>query len=315
MADMLDTPDSGTEQATPDHDDTAAEWDFYDPDEDTVETPDEEATADGETDDEDAEQSEETEAEADEDTSEAEQSAEETFQLPNGEAVTRDELLKGYLRQSDYSRKTDEVAQDRHIVHQEARVVHQEAQRIHNITEDLIDFIASNVPDEPNALLRQTDPAAYNAQLARHNATMRQVHALIQHGSVAQQVVGAMTDSERQQMVASESAKLVQFVPETATPKGREAFFGAVGEAAQHYGFSEQEMNATIDSRIFRMAHDAAQWRRAQAKRGKAKAKVKAAPSAPRRPAGKVRGSGNRDAMQRLSKSGSIHDAVKVDFD
>ena len=46
-----------------------------------------------------------------------------------------------------------------------------------------------------------------------------------------------------------------------------------------------------------------------------AKAKVAAAPTAPRKPGAPVQVAKNADAMKRLARSGSIKDALKVDWD
>lgn len=306
MADMTDTlSQDGTDQATPEHDDTASRWDYFDPDEDTEETPSDEATDGGETDDhEEPGYDDET---GEEETSEDEQSAQETFELANGETVTRDELLSGYLRQSDYTRKTTEVAQHR-------RAVQAEAQRINGIFESAVDLFTAMVPDPPDDSLARTNPGEHYAKRVAYENGLRAVQHIRDMAGKTQQSSQALTDDQMREIARSENARLQQFVPETATKQGREKFFAAVSEAAQAYGFTSDEMNKTLDSRIFRMAHDAAQWRRHRQAREKARAKVqKAAPAAPAKPGGKAK-SGNREAMARLRKSGSIHDAVKVDW-
>lgn len=312
MAEMTDTPDPGTDQATPDQADTAPDWDYYDPDEDTVEDPGEEATDDGTTDDDDDPDEDVTETEEDEgeqeDTDEAEEPAAETFTLPNGEAVTRDELLKGYQRQADYTQKTTQVAERR-------KAVQAEAQHLSGLFEGAVDFFTSMVPDPPDDSLAATNPGQHYAQRVAYENGLRAVQHMRDMAGKTKQSTDALTQDQMREMAAAENAKLAQAIPETATPQGREKFFGAVGEAAQFYGFTEQEMNSTLDSRIFRMAHDAAQWRRSQSKREKAKTKVQNAPNVPARPAGKARPAKNREAMQRLNQSGSIRDAMRVDFD
>lgn len=312
MAAMTDTPDSGTDQATPDQADTAPEWDYYDPDEDTVEDPANEATDDGTTDEyedpeEDVDEADEGEGEQ-EDTDEAEEPAAETFKLANGETVTRDELLSGYLRQSDYTRKTTEVSTRR-------KAVEAEAQHLSGLFESAVDFFTAMVPDPPDDSLAATNPGQHYAQRVAYENGLRAVKHMRDMAGQTRRSTEAMTNDQRREMAAAENAKLAQAIPETATQQGREKFFGAVSEAAQFYGFTEQEMNSTLDSRIFRMAHDAAQWRRSQAKREKAKVKVQSAPNVPPRPAGKGKPAKNREAMQRLNQSGSIRDAMKVDFD
>ena len=311
MADMTDTLDeSGTDQATPDQTDTAPEWDYFDPDEDTEEAPADEVTDDGTTDQEDPEHVDETDdAEGEpEDTEESEGQDLETFELANGETVTRDELLNGYLRQSDYTAKTTNLAQSR-------QAVQAEAQRITDLFEGAIDYFTAMVPNPPDDSLAATDPGQHYAQRVAYENALRAIQQIRDMAGTAKQSSNAVTQDQMREVARAENAKLLQFVPEAATKKGRDKFFGAVGEAAQFYGFTAEEMNGILDNRLFRMAHDAALWRRSQATRAQAKAKVaKAPPAVPARPGGKAKSSGNRDAIKRLSRSGSIHDAVKVDW-
>lgn len=319
MADEIDTPlDSGTDGDIPEQTDTAPDWDYYDPDEDqeTEESAETEATDDGtESDDETQETEEADESDADETQDEnadadAEESDEAVFELADGEKVTKDELIKGHLRQQDYTRKTMEVAERR-------KSVEAEAQRLNGITEAFIDHIVSLVPDEPDPSLALTNPNRYTAQKAQYDAAVAQVQKLVEIGGTAKTATDAMTQDAQREQVAQENQRLSELFPETATKEGREKFFNGAGEAAVQIGFSPEELSRTTDHRLFALAHWANVGMQAQKARETAKRKVeKAPPATPKRP-GKtgVKSDQNRDAMRKLSKTGSIRDAIKVDFE
>lgn len=318
MADDIDTPEeTGTETVETYTDDTPEEsWDYYDPDEDEPETV--EVTADEGTDDEDGEpeghpedvdpEDEPEEPEADEATQEAAETA--VVKLPDGSETTVGELTKGYLRQSDYSRKTAEVAEQR-------KTAKAQAERVEKVTQTLVDHISKFIPDEPDPSLAYSDPQRYATEKARHDAAVQQFQAILQTQDEAKATTQEMTSEDRQRQVMEEGQKLFALIPEAGNEKTRAAFFNGVGEAAKAVGFSEQEITSALDHRIYALAHWAKKGMEADKAKASAKAKVaKTAPTPPKKPGQGARPkNSNREAMKALRRSGSIHDAVKVDWD
>jgi hypothetical protein len=86
--------------------------------------------------------------------------------------------------------------------------------------------------------------------------------------------------------------------------------------AALDLGFTEAEVKGQTDHRILGLAYYAKIGMEAERAKETAKAKVtKVAPTPAKKP-GQVRGGkSNRAAMQKLAKSGSLKDALNVDYD
>ena len=127
----------------------------------------------------------------------------------------------------------------------------------------------------------------------------------------------AMSDRDRHEKVTQEGQKLFSMFPEAGTTEGRQAFFSGVGEAAQAVGFSREEVQGAMDHRIYALAHWAQKGMAAEKAKATAKAKVaKAAPTPAKKPSQGARPqNNNRAAMKRLAQTGSLQDALKVDFD
>jgi hypothetical protein len=318
MANESNTPaGAGTDFVQqPDHDDTVPDYVFFDPDEDTEEPADPEATEDdGLSDDEDPEAAEvaaEDETEAGEDGEEGEAEAKpDMLELPDGTKVDRDEVVKGYLRQSDYTRKTSQVAQQR-------QALEAETNRINGITEAFIDQLSKMIPAPPDQALAYRDPNAYTRQKAAHDAAVQQVQQIIQLGEQAKSVQQNVHQSATQEIIAAENQRLIERFPETADQKGRQEFFGRTAEAAQAAGFTMAELQSVTDHRLFTLAHYAALGLKAEQAKSKAKEKAaKAPPATPQKPSASQRqgAARNREAMKRLAKTGSFEDALRVDFD
>lgn len=308
---------AGTDNVEPSHYDNPENWDYHDPDEDQ----DNEAIHEEEgTDDEAVETVAEDETEDAEDTETADdEEGEQTpitatedavVQLVDGTTSTVKDLIAGNMRQSDYTRKAQELANGR-------TQLEADAQRIAGISEAFAQHLAAILPQEPDASLALSDPNKFTAQKAQYDAAMTQVQKLIEIGAQPKQITDQMSDDDHKKLLLDEDAKLVQMFPQAGTKDGRQTFMAKAGSAAQELGFTAQELGAVTDHRMIALAHWAERGMAAEKSKAKAKAKAKKAPPVAKQKPGQgaKKASGNADAMRKLSRSGSMKDALAVDFD
>jgi hypothetical protein len=289
-------PLGGTENVNPESD-TAPEWDYFDPDEDTEAIPEAAATDEGK--EEPTEEAEEPEA--------ATQPAQ--IDLPDGTKVTLDEAVKGYLRQSDYSRKSAELASQRKSLEADLQIVE-------GITQTFIDHLTKMVPAMPDPAMALRNPSGYVAAKAQHEAAMAQVQQLIELGKQPKDMKGKLDQSDKAAAVAQANAVLGDMFPTFRTPEGRTKFLEGASTAAEAIGFTFAELQEVTDPRMFALAHWANVGMRAEKARETAKAKVASVPPAtPRKPGQPAKAAGNADAMRKLTRSGSMRDALRVDWD
>jgi hypothetical protein len=318
MSERDTLPKGGTEDATPiAENDTANDWDYYDPDEDQdTASAQEDVTengaeeADGQEPDDEA-----SDDDADEDAEGESQDAATTatVKLPDGTELPQDEVVKGYLRQADYSRKTEEVKTMR-------VAVSQEAERLKAVTEQFTDFLATMIPDEPDISLAYQDPARYTAMKANYDATVSQLQNVLALKQAVDQSAQAVDQGAQVETLKAENEALAAMFPETRNPQQRQAFFEGAYGTAREIGFSDAELQQATDHRLFALAHWAKRGLAAEQARVKAREKVvnvpPVTPQNKRGVTGKTRQvAKNRDAMARLQKSGSIHDALAIDFE
>lgn len=283
------TPDTGTEPDETQAPDTDELTTYYDPDDDldTVESGDEASTEDGE-----------------------ELAVEPVDQQKADYAQKSQELdTARKSMQADYTRKSQELATAR-------KAMEANLQRFEGIQESFVTHLSGMIPAEPNPALALSNPNAYTAQKAQYDAALVQVQKLVDMGQAPRQIKDAMTAEHKSQLIADENARLSDMFPEVATQQGRQKFFTRAAEAAQEMGFPLSELNTVTDHRMFALAHYAKIGMEAMKSRTEAKAKAAAAPPVtPRKPGQTAQVTGNRDAMKRLARSGSIRDAVKIDWD
>lgn len=306
---LADEAGTGTDHTS--ENDTGAEYDFWEPGDDEPDNPEplEATTDEGEGD----EEGQPDEAEAEPAPTEPQPTyADETakVKLADGEEITVAELTQQRMLRQDYTRKTQEVAQQR-------KSVEADASRIEQITQAFVDHLSAMVPAEPPHSLALSDPGAYTRQKAQHDAAMAQVQKLVELGSQPKQITGAMSQADQQAAMQEENRKLVEMFPETGTQDGRKRFWDEVSSTAMDIGFTAEELSSATDHRLFALAHWARKGMAADKAKAEAKAKVaNVPPVAPNKPGQGVRNANrNADAMRKLSRSGSIHDALAVDFD
>ena len=288
MTDESDTtPDEGvTDNVEPTEHETAEPTDYWDPDEDTPEGESSEATD-----------------EADEEVAAEKAEAPALVKLADGSEVTLDEAIKGYQRQNDYTRKTQELTQTR-------KALETDLQRIEGITSAFVDHLSAMVPALPDPSLALRDPNAYVRAKAQHDAAMAQVQKLIELGTQPKEIKSQMTTAQAREHATAEKQRLAERFPEIATREGQEKFFANTAEAAQAAGFSIDDLNGTTDHRLFVLAHWAQVGMKAAAAREVAKAKVANVPPAtPRRPGQPVAGKGDA-AAQKFRKAPTLRNAA-----
>lgn len=316
-------PMGGTDTAQPALTlDDAANLDLYDPSEDTVES-EEEQQSESVTDEAESQEADDTTAEEDDQAEAEAEGAEDEAANPepkddvtvtvNGEQIALSDLKAGYMRQADYSRKTQEVATGR-------RDLEAMSARVTNTVNAIADFLVRQIPAAPDPSLSMTEPGKFVQQKAMHEAAVQQVNALLSQAGEVKAVSGQLSAQQRSELLAQENAKLSEAFPTTATEEGRKKFFDEAAAAAKELGWTDAEIQSSADHRMFAMAHYAAIGMKAEQAKAKAKQKVQNAPPvAPQKSrqqgANQAASRRNQEAMKRLARTGSIEDAMAIDFD
>lgn len=233
--------------------------------------------------------------------------------LKGGEKVPVKELKLGYMRDRDYRVKTQEVANSR-------RNLEAMSERVTNTVAAFSEFLASQLPPEPDRSLAVRDPSAFAAQKAVYDAALEQVQQLIGMATEPKQALQALSAEQQREQLGREKSALLEAFPEIFKSKeGHEKFFEEAFDTARNLGFSDDELKSVTDHRYFKLAHYARLGMQAEAAKKKALTKVANAPvaKAPVKAAGKSQQAirSNQDAMKRLARTGSIKDAMAIDFD
>lgn len=234
--------------------------------------------------------------------------------LDNGEKTTLAELKAGHFRAKDYTFKTTQLAQEREALNTSRAELAERTQVVETILQNLSGFFDGLIPPEPDLTLARTNPGEFQYQKALRENAIAEIGRLVSMKGAVVEAKASFSDAELREYRAREDAALIKSLPNLADPAKRAAFDSRIKTAAKEFGFSDSEISQTHDHRILKALHFAAIGFKAMENRQAASRRVETPKQAKAKSAAAPVNVGNRKAMHQLSKTGSIRDAIKVDF-
>lgn len=232
--------------------------------------------------------------------------------------VPLSELIRGYSREADYTRKTQTLAEERKAVEQERSQLmlagREAVERSAQLAAQLQQEIQSNQPDA-NALarLRVENPGEYAAQIA----DIQRKQALLQQAQVQAQ---QYQQQEQQQRVGYERSMLAEKEPAFASDFDKTyAELGRWVTDPSGGGVSVEEWNSEFDHRRILIAYRAMQndQHRAAARKNEGTVRAKVA-HLPRVRSGSPQEAGHSErenyaaAVNKMRESGSTRDIARA---
>lgn len=234
--------------------------------------------------------------------------------------VTLKEALAGYQRNADYTRKTQEVAEQRKQVDAAVAAANQQRDQYGQVLKVILERLGPEdgelTADQWNAL-RQTDPARYATEWTDYQRRAQQREAVKAEQGRLEETKRTEATAHARTYLDGERQKLVAALPEFGDAVKAPVAMRAVRDyAAKTFGFTEQEMDRAYDHRMIVAISKAQRWDTHLAELSKAKGKIEGARQLPapgaRQPAKSAKAQ-NRDAAQKkFDKTGRIDDAVSL---
>jgi hypothetical protein len=230
--------------------------------------------------------------------------------------VELDELINGYQRTADYSKKTQALAEQRRAV--EAERIHleqvkQERQAYAQKLQALDSFLSQQNKDENLDALKEVDPIGYAVKVAERSE--RDKHLAVVRAE--QQRIAQMQQAERQAALQnhlkSEAEKLSSAIPELATPQG-DAIRKEIREYAKSQGWTEQELSNVYDHRAVLTLYKAMKFEQLQKSRPDIQKKVSQAPKMLKSGTSSppTRSAQDKQLAQKLKQTGKVKDAAAI---
>jgi hypothetical protein len=274
------------------------------------------------------EEPEEYESEEEEDDEGADESEAEEEVLyavnVNGEEheISLDELLKGYSRQSDYTRKTQELSEQRKSIETNQAQWNAEIQQIQTERQQYVSALQNVIESSMGSLdkfatvdwntLKNDNPLEYITKRDEYREMQDKVRQAQFQQQQAQQTHQQESQRNHHRVLQEEHGKLVEALPEWSEQNTRQKLSGQIKEYALSQGYTTEEIGSLIDHRSLMTLYKAMKYDKASSP-SVVKKKVKNKPRVIR--AGSPRTKSDEDKtkrtaqMKRLRGSGHLDDA------
>lgn len=243
--------------------------------------------------------------ELEEETEEVHEELEEELYFDiDGEEVSLEQLKEwknNGLMQSDYTRKTQALADERKTLDaMKAKI--QEMESAYN---DKISEIDALIGNEEAAIdwddLAEHDPSEY----------LRKQREIQTKKSKAKDAA-KLKEQRKRERAAEESQKLLSKLPAWSDPEVQKKEVALTLKAMESAGYTNEDLGNEVDHRLYLLAVKAAKYDEMQANKATAKKRVAKAPKTVRAVKGKAKGRPTEmeDAKAKLRKTGSKQDAL-----
>jgi hypothetical protein len=241
--------------------------------------------------------------------------------------VTEEELVKGYSRQADYTRKTQQLAEHRKQIDQAVEQYKGEIAQTQQAREQYVSAVAQAIETNYSHLqqfqnidwerLKTEDREEYLTKRDDYRQAQDQIQSLQAAQGEAQNQAAAEAQKEHQKTVQEEHQKMVSIIPQWAEPETRQAIAKTVSEFALTKGYTQEELNQLVDHRSILVLMQAKAYEDMQKKQNTVRSKkVKNKPTVVRSKA-KLDKQDNdsvkrKKQMKRLQRTGRAEDAASL---
>jgi len=227
--------------------------------------------------------------------------------------VTQDELIQGYQRNADYTRKTQELAAEKQqssdFVERSKKDVETKLARLDQLNQAAQSQLQQEYAQIDFEKLYEEDPA----EAARLEHKMRKKNEQLQQ---VQKQTQELQTQEFSKYLEEQQKQLSVKVPEMNHPEKGSEFKKQMRNYLSSVGFNNQEIDSVYDHRYVLLVKDAMNYRNLQKAKPEIKKKAVNAPKVVRGGVSKSKGQQQaevrRQQLSKLRKTGKVADAAKL---
>lgn len=237
----------------------------------------------------------------------------------DGEEITIEELRSGHLRQKDYTRKTQELAENRKVMEAQYQEIERERAEYAQLLPAMAERIQQAAEQEPDwDTLYDTDPVmaakAERQWRKEQEARTAQLQAVQAEQQRMQQIAAQKQQQMQQSYLEQQRHILPDIIPEWRDKKVAATEATQIRDFLLGEGFSEQDVSGMSNATLVKLARKAMLYDRGETRANEVKAK-------PKKPRAKILKSGSRasqpkrtsaaqEAQNRARKTGRVNDAA-----
>lgn len=231
--------------------------------------------------------------------------------------VDLDELIKGYSRTSDYTKKTQNLAEQRKAVESERTKI-DEAAKLRDTYAQRLQVIEQMLtqPTEDLTALKDSDPVGYAIKVAENMEREKQLAAVRAERESVQARQVAENQERLKTHIAQEAERLRSAIPDFSDEVKGEVIRKEIRDYAKSVGWSDQELSQVYDHRAVLTLYRAMQFEKLQKSKPAVQKRVAEAPKSLTPGVGSPRLDKDGEMVKKLTKqlkqTGRPRDAAKL---
>jgi hypothetical protein len=203
--------------------------------------------------------------------------------LKDGTVISVQDLKRGFLSQQSFTRGTQENAKERETLASQKAEIEQNARTLQGQRDFILQVAQQYIPQPPDrSLMDQSspnfDPLRYMALKEDYEQKVGALTKLEGASKAEQERLTAQQQKQRKDLQDAEAKRLVEIMPELKKPDVYNKFWSEAVTTMSEYGFSAEEMNESLDHRLYPIFRDLAAYRRARKNLPAVKADVQSKP-------------------------------------
>jgi hypothetical protein len=239
--------------------------------------------------------------------------------------VSLEELVKGYSRQSDYTRKTQELAEQRKSIDEAKNQYEMEIQQIQQERQQYVAGLQQVLAQSTEELqrlantdwetLQATDPIKFITEKEKFRDMQDKIHSYQKEQAIAEQRRQSEFDRARSIALQQERKHLVEKMPEWGDPSKQASIASELKSYAMQEGFTSDELDDLIDHRSLIVLRKAMLYDKANSKdivKRKLKGKPKVVKAGSKRTRKETESQQRNASMKRLKQTGDTKDAASL---
>ena len=234
------------------------------------------------------------------------------IELDDGTKVDSHVLTKAWQQHASNTRKGQDLAAERKLVQEAAEAFDGGSAKVKAVHERITTWLKENLLPEPTEADYAKDEKAAARQQRLHDKQQKALKEFLELGGEVDEATKEVSAKELKAQAEKFAADLLTARPNLSDSGEMEKFIAANKKTAKEFGFTDEEMDGPIDPRYHELLHFAALGKKAKTAKSSGKPRTT---STRKTRTTSLKRSDNVAAMKRLNKTGSVADALKVDWE
>lgn len=195
--------------------------------------------------------------------------------------ITQSELIKLAQQGADYTKKSQQVSEQRKALESESRAI-EEAKILRKQYAERLDAIQQMLqaqqPEDDLEYLKENDPIGYAVKVADITQREKQMQAINYERQRLAEMQQAEALEYQKQTIAQQAQLVSELIPEYSDPKKGATLRNELRAYAKSIGYTDEEVGSVYDARTVKALYDAMQYQKLVESKPSVSKKVQSAP-------------------------------------